>query len=368
MTQDRNGWITFRCLEVTQPIGLFYVGVMRSVDILQIAYSDVRRIAGERREIETYLGIERPLGAKRVSELKKYVTLVDATFPSPIIVALESKNTDYDSKTQMFSVKGDKDVAKILDGQHRIAGLEGYSGEAFDLVVTLFVDMDIEDQAMVFATINLEQTKVNKSLAYDLYDYAKARSPQKTAHNIVRVLDSTKGSPFAGKIKILGTAGDPNEVLSQATFVEALLKLISSDPMKDRDLLKRGRTPSDAPPQEEQRLVFRNMFLRKQDDEIGIVVWNFFAAVEKKWGVFWSEVKRGFLLNRTTGFKGLMGFFPYAYRATGGPGSVPAQERFDELFSKINLPGERFTRDNFPPGTGGQTLLRDMLLSQTSLG
>ena len=77
------------------------------------------------------------------------------------------------------------DVANILDGQHRIEGLkEGLSSghpnsEQFQLNVSIFVDLDMDDQSMVFATVNKAQTKVNKSLVYDLFAYAKSRSPQR---------------------------------------------------------------------------------------------------------------------------------------------------------------------------------------------
>jgi hypothetical protein len=127
-------------------------------------------------------------------------------------------------------------------------------------------------------------------LAYDLFEYTKQRSPQKTAHNIVRLLDNRSGSPFEGKIKILGTAGDPYETLSQAVFVDMLLPLISSNARRDRDLLKRGKKPDYATSAEEQTQVFRNMFLDERDAEIAQVLWNYFSAVEDRWPLEWGEV------------------------------------------------------------------------------
>lgn len=369
MTDQNTGWIQFRCLELTQPIGTFYVGIMNCKDLARLSYTDVRRIGieGERREVETYLGIERPLSRKRVAELKDYVTTVDATFPSSIIVAVQATDTQYDRETSLLSLREGADIAKILDGQHRIAGLEDYTGETFQLIVTIFVDMDIEDQAMVFATINLEQTKVNKSLAYDLFAYAKQRSPQKTCHNIVRLLDNKEGSPFKGKIKILGTAGDPGETLSQALFIDALLPMISPNPRRDRDLLKRGKKPPAATPAEEQSLIFRNMFLSERDADIARVLWNYFGAVEDKWGEYWRLVRKGYVLNRTTGFRGITLFLPYAYLSIARPGGVPSREQFGQVFARVSLHGRDITPDNFPPGTSGQTRLRDQLLSQTGL-
>src|SRR6266480_3447382 len=122
---------------------------------------------------------------------------------------------------------------------------------------------------MVFATINLKQTKVSKSLAYDLYEFTSSRSPQKTSHNIAKLLNTTEGSPFFNKIKILGLAtGKKEESLTQATFVDRLMPYITKDKMEDRDLIKCGKKPSKANEEESTRLIFRNMFLEEQDAEI----------------------------------------------------------------------------------------------------
>ncbi|MCI0617093.1 DGQHR domain-containing protein, partial [bacterium] len=231
--------ISFQCIQIQQPIGVFYVGAIDCFDLIEISYRDVRRIS--ERDVETYLGIQRPLSQTRLHELQQYVNTVDATFPTNVIIAVSSEYAKYDAKASTMTILKDKNVAKIIDGQHRIAGLENFTGERFQITVIIFVDMDIEDQAMVFATINLKQTKVSKSLAYDLYEFAKARSPQKTCHNIAKLLNYREGSPFKNKIKILGTAtGEPSETLTQATFVDKLMQYISDEPMRDRDLLKRG--------------------------------------------------------------------------------------------------------------------------------
>jgi len=365
-------WVELKVLEVSQPIGTFYVGVISFKDVVRLSYSDVRRIKGESREVETYLGIERPLNRKRVAELKEYVGTLDASFPSSIILAIASEDTEYDPLPQFrggtLRIKNEPDVAKVLDGQHRIAGLEDYDGDGFEVIVTLFVDMQLEDQAMIFATINLEQTKVNKSLAYDLYEYARERSPFKTAHDIVRLLDKREGSPFKGRIKVLGTAGGAGETLSQAQFVDALLPMISREPRKDLESFKRTQTPPRATPAEEQTLIFRNMFLDKRDAEIARVLWNYFRTVEQKWEGSWREVKKGNILNRTTGFRGLMQFLPFAYLSVGKPGDIPSEEAFSRIFSRVNLSGEQFTPENYPPGSSGPALLRNQLLTQTGLG
>lgn len=36
--------IVFKCVEITQPIGSFYVGAIHSADLVAIGYADVMRI------------------------------------------------------------------------------------------------------------------------------------------------------------------------------------------------------------------------------------------------------------------------------------------------------------------------------------
>ena len=165
------------------------------------------------------MGIQRPRNEKRVKEIAKYVGTADACFPTAVILAVDGNCATYDENSKELTLQpyldpadGEKpinygEIANVLDGQHRIEGLKesGFNNE-FDINVSIFIDIDIANQAYLFSTINLAQTKVNKSLVYDLFDLAKKRSPQKTCHNIAVALDKTSGSPFYERIKRLGVA------------------------------------------------------------------------------------------------------------------------------------------------------------------
>lgn len=357
--------IAFPAIEVSQPIGAFYVGVMSAQDVLTISYADIRRI--EERDVEKVIGIQRPLSDERVKELKQYVQTVDAAFPTSIILAVEGKDAEYDPGTATMKIKRSEKVAKIIDGQHRIAGLEGFGG-GFDLNVTIFVDMDLEDQALLFATINLKQTRVSKSLAYDLFEYASGRSPQKTCHNIAKLLNSREGSPFQGKIKILGRAtGAPAETLTQAAFVDRLLPYVTDDAMRDRDLMKRRKRLERADGFPSEQYIFRNMFVDGRDAEIARVVWNYFAAVAERWPEAWWERRPGSILNRTNGFGGLIRFLGDAYNSLEGKGRVVSQSNFAAIFKRIRLRESDFTPDNYKPGTSGEARLYHDLLEQSGL-
>jgi DGQHR domain-containing protein len=353
-------YIKFKCIEINQPIGTFYIGSIEAKDLWDISYADVRRI--EERDVERLVGIQRPLVNSRVKEIKQYIGNIDATFPTSIILAIDSEDAEYDDNKGIMKIKNDKDVAKIIDGQHRIAGFEDYSGD-FHLNVTIFIDMDIEDQAMVFATINLKQTKVNKSLVYDLYEYAKKRSPQKTCHNIAKLLNSKDDSPFKDKIKILGTAtGKPYETLTQATFVEQLINYISSDPNKDRDILKRGKKLDKELVDVDSKLIYRQMFNDERDAEIAKILYLYFQTISEKWHDAWYATEKNIILSRTAGFKAFMKFLRNITIYLNKQGELIKKNEFEKIINKINLKDTDFSTDKYNPGGKGEAdLYKDLL-------
>ena len=399
-------FLYLKCIPVNQPIGVFYIGAIEADDLVAISWTDVRRIAPnegrflrdidesesppsiseseqysltiedldedavlvEDQHFEQFLGIQRELSPGRVAELTQYVGNVDATFPTAVLLAVSSAHARFDPATGTLQLVRHSKVAKVIDGQHRIAGLAEQSGRSFQINVAIFIDMDIQDQAMVFATINLKQTKVNKSLAYDLYEFTTSRSPQRTCHEIARLLHYRTNSPFEGRIKMLGVGRWPTETITQATFVDRLLRLISRNPMSDRDLIRRGkRIPVESGTRAE-RQIFRNLFIRDRDDLIVVILWNFFLAVSKRWPESWNKVERGNILNRTTGFGALMRFMRVAYLSIDTPGQIVTSDKYQPLFDSVELADGSFKSDIYLPGSSGEKALFDQLVEQSGLG
>lgn len=363
--------VEFTCLRARQPIGDIFVATIPYNLLARLTYFDVRRVLREERDFERYLGIQRPLDSGRVRELEQYVNLVDASFPSFIIIALEEDYVAYSPETKSMKMRNYRigedspstpirKVGRVLDGQHRIAGLENYRGNTFDLSVTIFVGADIADQAQIFATVNIEQTKVNKSLVYDLYELSRSRSPQKTCHNIVVALDRDAESPFYGRIKRLGlaTEGRMFEPVTQATVVEGLIGYISADPKDDRDRLLRGKALQRATGDELYKRPLRNLFVDGKDMEIIRIIYNYFVAVQRRWPDAWDQRGQGYMLNRTNGVRALLRFFRFAYAHIAAPGDVVTSDKFlDRVFRAVPLNDEDFTTENFVPGTGGEARL-----------
>ncbi len=381
-------------LKVRQPIGDFYIASIRAQDLVDISYKDVRRLASEQRDVEKYLGIQREVKKSRIKQIKKYIEGRDATFPTAVIVSIDERCAIYDEQRNSITLtpyipEDDVDdepipydkIAKVIDGQHRIAAFMdeddnwefAFDDRQFDINISIFIGADVSEQANIFATVNLAQTKVNKSLVYDLTDLAKTPSPQKTCHNVAVMLDRETSSPFFERIKRLGTAtpGRAHEPLTQASFVEALVKFISPDPVRDRNNLLEKKTLVYATAKELQRYPFRNLFIDDREVDIAEILFNFFSAARQRWPSSWEAIDRtGNLLPRSNAFKALMKFLKedvYLDIVGVNVGAVPTQEQFQPYFDAIDFEDSAFTTRNFSPGSTGQSVFLKMLRKEIAL-
>lgn len=368
-------------LRAKQPIGDIYISSIPFRDLIKMSYFDVRRVIQDERDVERYLGIQRPLDSGRVRKLEEYVNYYDASFPTAVILAIDEAYAEFNETDNTLTLRNHlihetrpsiafSNIARVIDGQHRIAGLMKFDGKDFDVPVTIFVGADVSDQAHIFSTVNLEQTKVSKNLVYDLYSLARSRSPQKTAHNIAVALDKDSNGPLGGRIKRLGggTVGKDFEPLSQATFVESLLKLMTPDARADRDVLLRGRHPEKATGEDAWRFPFRSWFVDGQDLKIADALQDYFSAVRDTWPRAWSDDTRGgLILNRSNGFKALMRLYQFLYKVQKLPNAGVGYVYTKSYLDKTGLVDADFNLANFVPGSSGESRLFRVLSRQEEL-
>lgn len=377
-------YITISATQVKQPMGEFFIASMKAEDVVRVSFADIRTL--EDRDIEKHLGIQRELKPARVKEIKEYLKNPDATFPTSVILAIDEKCVEYnDGVLTLYphnAVDADDEsletgkIAKIIDGQHRIAAFlnkqdqyENPCGQDFEFNVAIFVGIDVSEQASIFATVNLAQTKVNKSLVYDLEALSKARSPHKTCHLIAVALDADKESPLSGRIKRLGVAtkGRLYEPLTQAVVVETLVSLIAPKPFEDRRQLLKGKSPEKADAQTLLKYPFRNMFIDEKDEEIYRVMFNYFTAVSERWGDAWANPTRaGNVLAKANAYRALMRYLRDVYLSIVGSeiGTVPTKDQFLDKLRDVKIDSDDFTKRNFVPGGGGQTKFYQLLTNK----
>lgn len=378
--------VEFPVMRVSQPIGEFYVGTISAKDLIDISWFDVRRLKGDD-DLDDYLGVQRKVSPKRVEEIARYVRLPDASFPTAVVLAVEGRSVELtkicegDAPNVFYRMKltnnpGGFDeadtvlfrgIARVLDGQHRIRGLQASDIDKnnFDVNVCIFVDADIADQASIFATVNIAQTKVNRSLVYDLLSYSESRSPERACHTVTVLLDQTEKSPFFRRIKRLGVAteGRFGEVITQATVVKALLPYITDDVLRDREIGKTTGFWRSAGHYNPDKLIFREWFIEEKDGLIADQVMHYFEAVRRKWPNQWDNPEQGNIVVRTNGFRAFMALLrPMYNHLKSHNGDFVKMADFYELFDPISIQGEDINSKKYLPGSSGErALFRDLL-------
>ena len=382
MNSDRLSYRKFRALTIDQPIGRYYSCVMPWDFLVKIGEAKIRELKSE---IEEYIGIQRPLNKDRVKEIRQYVRTVDSTFPNSIIINIntyEEKNNEiflHDTNNGIKQIKiietggnnthieilDKENIARIIDGQHRLAGFEEKFEGTFDLIVTIFVDMDIEEQAMLFSIINSKHRKVDPSLAYDLYEFVNSRSPIKTCHNLAKIFNSGESSPWYRKLKMLGRKTTYYKgVLSQKTFIDQILQYISENPMNDWDLIKRKKiNVLKSESYNSYKLIFRKYFLEDEDEYIYKILLNYFTSMKKTWPEEWESDK--YILTKTTGYIAFMRAFRKIY-LEGRSKKDLSQAFFDSKMSIVKDKLNKLTSTNYESGSQGQNRLRDEILGALS--
>lgn len=352
--------IKFIGIKVKQPLGEFYIGKINGKYLYESSYAEVRNMRDD--DIGQRLGIQRELSDTRVKEIKEYVKTVDASFPNSVILSTKVENingvNEIYNDVYEFEIKNDERTFQIIDGQHRIAGLEDYNETTpFELNVSLFLDMDPEQQAILFSTINIKQAKVNKSLSYELLAIQKIRNPIKTAHYIGRILNNEDGGALNKRISALAIIKkEDNLTITQATFIQQTVKYISGNEkqlIKDRDLLKRDEKLVYADESLRKKIIFRNLFIDERDSEIAIIMSNYFKAVENKWTLAWNDDK--YVLKKTIGFNALMTFLRDAYEIIQKYDEIIEIKEFDDFFKCINITDEEWKVDDFQLSGYGQS-------------
>ncbi|MCI0622786.1 MAG: DGQHR domain-containing protein [Acidobacteria bacterium] len=280
--------VVLPAIKVSQPLGEFFVVTLDAVTLRQVTFLDPTRI--EKVDSKSFwyslLGAQRQSSPRRAKQIGKYIDTVEAAFPNSIILA--ANYIDYgvlqEDETMRWRVEAVKNsvfqlvipsdikMASVVDGQHRLLGFEYCEPErkTMELLCAVYMDLPHSYQAYLFATININQRKVDKSLAYDQFGYnlddedKDGWAPDKLAVYFARKLNLDPGSPFHTRIKVAPMNAEllfpngelPDWQVSTACVVEGIAKLISKNAKTDRDLLhktavgarSRSLLPKDSSP------------------------------------------------------------------------------------------------------------------------
>jgi len=351
---------SYQFLAVTQPLGTFYLCVMKASDLLDSVDILRRGITEAERA-----NVQRKLNPKRQAEIANYLTDPDATFPTSVIISAYPENLEIlEDELKLRFVKGKK-FGEVIDGQHRLEGLRralerGGSEDLkdFELPVVVMNGLGAEGKAYVFSIINSKQTRVSSSLIFDLFGLAVARSPMKVCHEIGEAFNAREGGPFYRGIKMLGRKESDTELLTQGAFVKYLLELISRNPDEDarREKRKEPLEPDDSLP-------LRQLYMRGEDAVIAKVMNNYFSGIREEFPEEWTRNPKKYLLRKTAGYVALLMIFKRDWDERAAELKDASQEAYRELAKRLreNSKGKEITSTNFGSSEGGAKDLADFL-------
>lgn len=330
-------------IRVQQPLGNFYAFSLRADALNRITYSlpaEVReRLEHEESENKggySIFGSQRAEKRTRLQEIASYIQTTDATFPNAIILAanysqdglyIEDEKLQWTAQDQgngFWNVEipsQDTPCASIIDGQHRLHAFKhlppAAPERAMELLCVVFLELPTPYHAYVFATINFNQKKVDRSLAYELFGFdvderpAQLWSPETLAVYLTRLLNTEHGSPMYRSIfpaadseAIFSNNSDGAGLvrISMATVVDGILRILSKNPQEDRNTVRRpgnkeiGRK-SLAPI---KGLPLREFYINGNDKAIHDILCNYFSAVASQ---IWAPAGANSYLKKTVGIQ-----------------------------------------------------------------
>lgn len=283
---DKDGiqyieFLSNEVISINQKIWSFFVCKMTPRDLKFLAKEDINRY-------ENLDEIQRELRKWRVKEIHEFIYKKDyATFPNSFIVSV-SDDAEYTQGWKLL-IPYRKDEAYILDWQHRLAWFKDYD-EEFEIIVSVYIWLNKFHQAMIFANINWEQVKVNKSLVRSLYGFSEKRSPETVTYSIIKLLNEQPSSPWKWGIKILWKW---DWILSLSSFFDELLNQIWW-------VKKDGRFSYNGVFSDLYKNDWTEFRFTEEDSIIYYVLEDYYNSIKDEFTEEWNN--SNFILNKTTWF------------------------------------------------------------------
>ena len=295
---------------VEQPIGTVFVAKMDVMELLRMSMVDRQHIDNE----DEMIGIQRPLKQDKVREIREYLTRQNATIPNSIIVNIRRENVISQDK-QGLEVKDSEDTFTIIDGQHRLYGFTGYNGRPFELILTIFIGLEVSLQSEVFSVINSQQTYYAPSISIDVVLSENTQSPRKTIVQIAQAFNLDKQSPWYQQIRM--SEGQGVGMISLASFVRPINNLTYPERLwtdiKNRLEEFKPKFPSDWKDLDvdTKRYPFWSFYISQQPAVIYKILFNYFIAFSRVLDYDWMNQES--ILNKAPGYNAMMRLFSIVF-------------------------------------------------------
>ena len=304
---------------------------------IELDIFDLENSIQEVDQLKLNAGIQRELIPNKLSQIAEYLKEENGIFPNSIILNISDRLELVSFENNQISIPEDKSILiTAIDGQHRLMGyrkyLEKYNeNEIFEVPITIFYNLELDFQAYIFSIINSKQTKINKSLLYDLLALTKKDVDDfKLSHEIATWLQTNEKSVLKGDFKMLGK-GDG--WLSQAAFIDYLMPLIHNS--------KRRKVPP----------IFLPFSERKEYFKIAFFINDYFKSLIKTYEKEFYSDRYIFRTSFTFGL--FMKLMPYVFIYSLKNDTLDYEVfKIEEIFYKIKSSGIDFEKGGKNSGVG----------------
>ncbi len=337
--QNDDVFLRVPAILVEQPLGEFYSAAIPAKHLLKVCYADRLRaiMEGGTYRLE---GSQRLINYPRLKEIGRYIDTTESAFPNSIIIAANYFSTTgliVEDESLKWRIEPHRDdnqrlnlvipraepLAPIIDGQHRLFGFTQALRQRLDMPVlcSVFLDLPRPYQAYLFATINSTQKPVSRSQTYELFGYnideepPELWSPEKLAVFLARKMNTELDSPLYRRILVAAendfaisraeAKAQNRWMISTATVVDGITRLISTSPKRDATALRTGRNQKRLKLAKERaggHPPLRELYVNTHDKVILGAVTNFFQAV---FDVCGPELPIESYLTKTVGIQAL---------------------------------------------------------------
>ncbi len=205
-----------------------YTFPMKVKDVVEVHYVAVRGRDSEEG------AVQRVLSKRRVSDIKKFI-LKGNMFFNTFILNWTNKDDKPIYNDGSISVPVKTRSAQVIDGQHRLAGLQAAMKDKESIgkesiIVSLCIGLSTKEAAAIFLNINTEQKPAPKSLIYDLFGEVVVDSDHviNRAKDIAKELNENPDSPFCEQIRYPGAKRGVGRI-DLSTVVSCLKKHLGPD-------------------------------------------------------------------------------------------------------------------------------------------
>lgn len=246
--------------------------------------SDVLQWAAIRRREDDPEGPQRRLSRAKINAINRFLQLDDRnTIPPAVTVTLNvdeaaisyvDSNRQELSKLRMIEFDVPEGVTEaekpglVIDGQHRLLGMDEFDADCSVNVVAL-LNVDDMEKAFQFLVINNKVTRVPSDLIRTLaldYQHQELANRLQTARltldenlRYVGIMDNDEASPFRGHIALVSHEGDQEERFIAPAAIENSVAIIQKKGVRELE----------------------------SDDALCEFVYSIWSAIKEQWTDLW---------------------------------------------------------------------------------